>query len=376
FYFCNVLLVLILGMNGMALVYDLFSLYVFLEVTSLAAFILIALYRDARGLEGSFKYLMMSSVASALILVGISLIFLNNGSLQYDAVGEYLADWESASNPILMQLAFIMLISGFSIKAGVAPFHGWLPDAYQSAPAAVSVILGGIVTKMAGVYAIVRLMGDWLVEAPVVGIAFMLLGLFSIILGSLSAVGSHNLKRVLAFSSISQVGYIVLSVSTGSALGLFAAIFHFFNHTIFKTTLYVNSAALEAQCKTIMLERLGGLQKQMPVTAISNILAFLSTAGIPPLAGFWSKLLIIIAVWQTHGGIVAGLALFFSIFTIIYFLLVQRKVFFGASRESLKDVKEARFPIRLASIILSCITVGVGFLFPWLLRFMEANAWI
>jgi len=269
-----------------------------------------------------------------------------------------------------------MLMSGFSIKAGVAPFHGWLPDAYQSAPAPVSIILGGIVTKMAGVYAIIRLVGEWLPGSSVVNVAFMFLGLLSIVLGAMSAIGSTDFKRVLAFSSISQIGYIVLGISSGSPLGFVGAVFHFFNHSVFKSTLFVNSAAVEMQTKTTLIDKLGGLHKQMPVTGTSNILAFLSTAGIPPLAGFWSKLLIIIAVWQAHGGVVAGVALFASIFTAVYFLMVQRKVFFGPCREEWKDVQEAKFSIRLASVLLSCITVGVGCVFPWILRFLEAQGWI
>jgi len=376
FQFCNVTLVLLLGMNGIALVYDLFSLYVFMEVTALSAFVLIALYRDAKGLEGSFKYLMMSAIASAFILTGLALIFLNTGSLQYDVVQAYLANWQNGPNPVLTQIGFIMLMSGFSIKAGVAPFHGWLPDAYQSAPAPVSIILGGIVTKMAGVYAIIRLVGEWLPGSSVVNVAFMFLGLLSIVLGAMSAIGSTDFKRVLAFSSISQIGYIVLGISSGSPLGFVGAVFHFFNHSVFKSTLFVNSAAVEMQTKTTLIDKLGGLHKQMPVTGTSNILAFLSTAGIPPLAGFWSKLLIIIAVWQAHGGVVAGVALFASIFTAVYFLMVQRKVFFGPCREEWKDVQEAKFSIRLASVLLSCITVGVGCVFPWILRFLEAQGWI
>lgn len=373
FLYCNVMLTLILGMNGIALVYDLFSLYVFMEVTSLSSFVLIALYRDAKGLEGAFKYLMLSSIASAFILTGLALIFLNNGSLQYDAIRELLANWKDCANPTLIVVAFIMLIAGFSIKAGVAPFHGWLPDAYQSAPAAVSVILGGMVTKMAGVYAIIRLVGDLMTGTSVVNIAFMLLGLFSIIFGALAAIGVTDFKRILAFSSISQIGYIVLGVSSGSTLGYLAAILHFVNHATFKTTLFVNSAAVQVQTGTTDIEKLGGLQKQMPVTGVSNILAFLSTAGIPPLAGFWSKLLIIIAVWQSHGGVVAGTALFASIFTITYFLRLQKKVFFGPTREEWKDVQEAAFPIRLASIILSVLTIALGVFFPWILQFLQSQ---
>ncbi len=376
FNYCNVMMVLLLGMNGLSLVYDLFSLYVFMEITGLSAYVLIALYRDAKGLEGAFKYLVMSAIASAFILTGLALIFLNGGSLQYTAVRELFLNWQECANPTLILVSFIMLIAGFSIKAGIAPFHGWLPDAYQSAPAAVSVTLGGIVTKMAGVYAIIRLVSDLLTTAPVVQTSFMLLGLFSVIIGAISAAGVRDFKRVLAYSSISQIGYIVLGASCGSAIGFVGAILHFFNHATFKTTLFVNSAAVEAQAGTTDLARLGGLQKQMPVTGTTNIIAFLSTAGIPPLAGFWSKLLIVIAVWQAHGSVIAIVALCASIFTAVYFLILQKQVFFGSPKAEWKDVHEARFSINLAAILLTCVTVGAGVVFPWLLRFLQAQGWL
>lgn len=373
FNYTNVMLILVLGMSGIALVTDLFSLYVFLEITGIASFVLIALHRDIIGLEGSFKYLVMSAVASAFILAGLSFIYMETGSLRYDAVAEMLAG-NTAAEPMLIWLAFLFLIAGFSIKSGIVPFHGWLPDAYQSAPAPVSVVLGGIVTKMAGVYAIIRIMSDFLLGTySVINLAFMLLGLLSIVMGALAAIAQGDFKRILAYSSISQIGYIVLGASTGSMIGLIGAVLHFFNHATFKTTLFVNSAAVERQTGTTEIERLGGLQKQMPVTGVSSVLAFLSTAGIPPLAGFWSKLLIIIAAWQAGGPLIAGIALVASILTAAYFLRLQRKVFFGPVEEHLSTVKEARGGIAVSAVALSAVTVVVGLLFPVLLQILQVQ---
>jgi len=373
FNFTNLVMVLILGMNGVALVTDLFSLYVFLEITGIASFVLIALYRNNTGLEGGFKYLVMSAIASAFILAGLALIFMNTGSLRYENITAIFSAWGDLSNPVLVLVAFIFLIIGFAIKAGLVPFHGWLPDAYQSAPAPVSILLGGIVTKMAGVYAIIRLLGDWLTSQSVVNTSFMILAMISIFYGAIAAVGQKDFKRILAYSSISQIGYIVLGITTGSIIGYVGAVFHFFNHATFKTTLFVNSAAVEQQTGTTNIEELGGLQKQMPVTAVSSIIAFLSTAGIPPLAGFWSKLLIIIAVWQADGAVVASLALLASLFTAAYFLRLQRHVFFGPYEEKLAEVKEAVCGFRLTEIILTVITIGFGILFPVLLLLLQSQ---
>ena len=373
FYFTNVMLVLILGMNGIALVTDLFSLYVFIEVTGIASFVLIASHRDLLGLEGAFKYLVMSAVATAFILAGLAFLFMETGSLRYDVVSTLLQDG-AASNVVLCYVGCIFIIVGFCIKAGVFPFHGWLPDAYQSAAAPVSVILGGIVTKMAGVYAIIRLLGDFMFGSyHVFNIAFMLLALVSIVTGALAAMGQKDFKRILAYSSISQIGYIILGVSCGSMIGLIGAMMHFFNHATFKTTLFVNSAAVEKQVGTTDITKLGGLQKQMPVTGVSSILAFFSTAGIPPLAGFWSKLLIIIAAWQVAGPVIASIALLASIVTAAYFLRLQRLIFFGPTEEHLLGVTEAKGGIKVSAIILSAITVLVGVLFPLLLFLLQSQ---
>jgi multicomponent Na+:H+ antiporter subunit D len=207
-----------------------------------------------------------------------------------------------------------------------------------------------------------------------VHIAFGMLGIISILVGALAAIGQKDMKRMLAYSSISQMGYIVLGAATGSPLGLIGAALHFFNHATFKSTLFVNAAALEKQVGSTDLDKLpGGLQSRMPLTGISSVLAFLSTAGIPPLAGFWSKILIIIAVWQTGFTLIASLALLASIITAAYFLRLQRKVFFGQPDDSSSEIKEVKGSLAVAQWLLSIVTVGCGVLFPVLLLLMQAR---
>lgn len=376
--YSNLLMVIMLGMNGLAMAGDLFSLYVFLEVTGVSSFVLIALARDKRGLEGAFKYLAMSAIASAFLLAALAFIFMETGSLRFTEVATALTDWKHAAQPVLLMMAFVFFISAFSIKAGLAPFHGWLPDAYQSAPPAVSVLLGGIVTKTAGVYAIIRVLTNVFVGVGSINVIFAVLGLFSILFGAVAAIGQRDMKRMLAYSSISQIGYIVLGAASGSMLGTVGAALHFFNHATFKTTLFVNAAVLEKQLGTTDIEAMGGgLQAKMPLTSISSLLAFLSTAGIPPLAGFWSKLLIIIAVWQAGYVSLAAIALAASIFTAAYFLRLQRKVFFGKPTDDKPaDFKEIRGPMGAAELLLSIVTVGFGLLFPAVLLFLQSQGLI
>ncbi len=376
YQYSNFMMILLLGMNGMAFVTDLFSLYVFLEVTCVASFLLIALLRDADGLEGAFKYLIMSVIASVFILAGLAMIFLNCGSLQYDAVQTLLSSWSTCANPALLLIAFVLLVAGFAIQAGIAPFHGWLPDAYQGAPLAVTIVLAGVVTKMAGVYAIIRLVSDLITVPTVVNTALMLLALFSIILGALAAYGQKDIERLFAFASISQIGYIVLGVASGSAIGFAGAVLHFFNHALANSTVYVNALALEKQTGGHDITQMGGLQKKMPVTCFSNIVAQLSLAGLPPTAGFWSKLLIIIAAWQASGAVVGGIAIGAGIFTCAYFLRFQRRVFFGPPQEEFAAVTEEKGDLRIAVIVLTAITLALGVILPFLLRFLAAQGWL
>ena len=369
--FCSLVMVAILGMNGIAMVTDLFSLFIYLAITGIATAALIAIRCDSRRLEGAFKYLLMNVVGSVFLLIGLALIFLEIGSLSFDILAEYLVNWRAAGQPLLM-LGLVFLVAGIAIKAALAPFHSWLPDVYQGAPSAVALFLLAIVTKAGGIYLIMRLFYSVFTAMDSMRIIFSLLALVSIIYGAVASFGQNDIKRLLAYSSISQLGYIVLGAASGSFLGILGAALHFFNHAVFKTTLFVNTLAVEEQVGHSKLDGLGGLQARMPVTGISSVLASLSAAGIPPLAGFWSKLIIIIAVWQQGQPIFAGLALTASLLTAAYFLRLQRQVFFGKLPAKFNEVQEAKGSLYWLTLVFSLITVGLGLAFPLLLLHIQA----
>lgn len=371
-FYVNLLMTLILGMNGMILVTDLFSLYVFLEIAGISSFVMIAMFQSKTGLEGSFKYLVMSSLASMFILVGLSIIFIQTGSLKFSEINIDLANGTGGVHPAYTYLALILLISGFAIKTGAVPFHSWLPDAHQSADTAVSVLLSGIVIKVAGIYGFIVL-SDLFSNVPAFNITLAVLGTASIVIGALYALKQDHFKRIVAYSSVSQMGYILLGISCGSTLGLLGAVAHIFNHATFKSALFSNAAALHEQVDTLDINEMGGLQKKMPVTGFSSIAAFLSTAGIPPFAGFWSKLLIIMALWIRDWKILSGFALFSSIFTAAYFLRMQKKVFFGKLPDKFKEVTEVSGSIKLAEVMLTVVIIAVGVLFPAALLFLKVK---
>ena len=367
----GVLMALMLGMNGMLLVRDLFSLYVFMEVVGIASFVLIAMFRTEEGLEGAFKYLTMSAIASIFILTGLAFLFMENGSLGYAGLSDVFVKGTSSSKLLLDYIALLLLISGFAVKAGAAPFHFWLPDAHQSANTAVSVLLSGIVIKIAGVYSLLVLSWRVFPEVPVIRTAMAVIGLFTIFVGALFALRQSHFKRVAAYSSVSQVGYILLGLAAGGPLGLIGALLHVFSHAAFKTTLFTNAAALHERLDTLEMDEMGGIEKVMPVTGFSSVCAFLSCAGIPPFAGFWSKLIIMIALWQSGMKGAAIAALCASIFTAAYFLRLQKKVFFGELPEKWKDIKEVGGSVKFGEVLLTVINIGAGVCFPLVLMFLR-----
>ena len=175
------------------------------------------------------------------------------------------------------------------------------------------------------------------------------------------------MKRMLAYSSINQVGYIIIGFGTGTVLGVAGAVFHLFNHAIFKSQLFANAAAIETQVGSRDMDKMGGLAQRMPITGATSAIASLSVAGIPPLAGFWSKLLIIIALFISGHYIYAVIAVLASVLTLAYFLSLQRRVFFGKITQEMAAVAEAGAGLLFPAVALSSITVALGLVFPFII---------
>ncbi len=361
FNFLNLILLVLAGMNGLVMVTDVFSLYVFIEIVAVASFILILTYKDKLALESAFKYIVLSIAATLFILLSIAIFLLISGDTSFVSISNAIKNPE---NNTLVMIAVCLFLCGAFTKGGLVPFHGWLPDAHSSAPSSVSILLSGVVIKVTGLYPLIRIMNITGGGTEPIKQILMVIGAVSIVVGALGALGQNDIKRMLAFSSVSQVGYIVLAIGTGTALGVAAAVFHIFNHAIFKSQLFANAAAVEKQTGTRDMDKLGGLASKMPVTGGTSIVAMLSISGIPPLSGFWSKLLIIIALWQGAHYTYAFIAVIASVITLAYFLSFQRRVFFGKLTMGLENIKEAKFGLLLPAIILALLTLLIGLFFP------------
>jgi multicomponent Na+:H+ antiporter subunit D len=198
-------------------------------------------------------------------------------------------------------------------------------------------------------------------------LVLLVIGTISILVGAVAALGQTDMKRMLAYSSISQVGYIVLALGCGSELGVVAATFHLFNHAVFKSLLFVDAAAIESRTQTTELSRLSGIGSRMPVTNTTALFAMFSAAGIPPFAGFWSKLLIIVALVKSEHLAFATIGVLASILTLGYFVSLQRRAFFGKPAAAVEGVTEAPAGYLIAAMLLGLITLFAGLLFPFLL---------
>ncbi|HUI70498.1 MAG TPA: proton-conducting transporter membrane subunit [Spirochaetia bacterium] len=365
FLFANLVLVALIGINGISMVRDLFSLYVFIEVTAIATFILVVLRHGVEAYEGAWKYVILSAVASVLMLASIALFILVEGGVSLSAITHALA----SPGPIPW-IATALFLCGLFIKGGLVPFHGWLADAYSAAPAPSSIFMAGIVTKASGVFALMRLSQSVFVDALPTRWIFLVVGAVTLVIGAFLALTQSDMKRMLAYSSVSQIGYIVLALGGSPQLGIVAAALHFFNHAVSKSQLFANAQAIEEQLGTISMDRMGGLGSRMPVTAGTSAVASLSIAGLPPLAGFWSKLLIVIALWQVGQYVFAAIAILTSLVTLGYFLSLQRRVFFGVPLAEWANVREVRGRLLTPALALSLITVAVGLVFPLVLSLL------
>ncbi|MEW6686360.1 MAG: proton-conducting transporter membrane subunit [Candidatus Edwardsbacteria bacterium] len=358
----SLFLLMVAGMNGLVLTADLFNLYVFLEVAAVSSYALVAFGLQHDELEASFKYLMLSAVASAFLLLSLSVIFSLTGQLGLAEI--------SKSLPMLglkkiLSACIALFLMAFGLKAAIVPFHAWLPDAHPSAPAPISAMLSGVLIKVSGIYAISRIFLNVFGMTPALSQILMYLGLLSMVAGALIALGQPDFKRMLAYSSISQIGYIILGIGLGTPLGILGALFHLLNHATFKALLFLNSGSVEYATGTRELAKMGGLSKKMPVTATTCMIGAFSISGVPPFNGFWSKLLIIIALIQAGYYGFAIVAILSSVLTLWYLLLIHRRAFFGKLAEAWTKVKEVPFWMCLSTGFLAviCLIVGIAFSF-------------
>jgi len=357
--FYTLFLLMVAGMNGVVITGDMFNLFVFLEIASVASYALVAFGTERHELEAAFKYTVMSTVGSLFVLLGIVFLYSYTSTLNMADMANILAQKSASNITIMVSVLFIM---GFGLKAALVPFHAWLPDAHPSAPAPISAMLSGVLIKSLGVYTLCRVFYNIIGINSSLSLILMVLGTLSMVLGVFLAIGQWDFKRLLAYHSISQIGYVILGIGLGTPLGMIGGLFHLFNHSVFKSLLFLNSGAVEYATGTRDLQKMGGLMTKMPITGTTSLVASMSIAGIPPFNGFWSKLIIIIACVQANRLGYAFWAVLASILTLASFMKVMKYAFFGKLREKWNKVEEVPVFMKLAMVVLALICVIGGVL--------------
>lgn len=361
---------------GLVLSGDLFNMFVMIEIMTFTAVALTAFRNHYEGaLEGAFKYLVVGSLGSTSVLIGIALLYSQLHTLNLAQIAALLP---TASSPVIL-IAFAFLFVGFGSKAFLFPFHPLAADAHAVAPASISLMISGVLTKC-GVYGIIRLcyclyqnMDQPFVQYFVTGV-----GVISMFVCVTMAFNQHNFKRLLAFHSISQVGYVITVIGLGSALGMSAGLFHAMNHTIFKGLLFLTAGAVQHATGSLDLDELGGLSKKMPGTCALFLIGAASISGLPPFNGFASKWMIYQATFQKAGEtgnfffvVVCVAALITSVLTLASFIKVAQSVFFGQLNPKFAHTREVSLGMRIPMWILAALCILPG-LFPdqvqqWLL---------
>ena len=359
--FFSAWLLALAGLSGIAASADAFNIFVFMEISSLASYVIVAGGPDRRALPAVFKYLIMGTIGATFYLIGVGLIYMMTGTLNLGDMEARLGDVTDI-DPVLVAAGFITV--GLALKAAVFPLHVWLPNAYCYAPHAVTAFLAACGTKVS-LYVLLRF--DFFVfqgnlADHDIQFAFFLLplALLAILIASGVAVFEDHLKRMLAFSSVAQIGYILLGASLVTTVGLTAGILHMFNHALAKGGLFLAVAGFAAAGNRLDLAGLSGVARRMPWTFGAFVISGLSLIGIPGTAGFISKWYLVMAALE-HGalGIVALLVIIAgSLLAVVYIWRVVESASFG---DAPPDARSGEAPPALLAVIWAVAALNVYF---------------
>ncbi|GAA4854310.1 monovalent cation/H+ antiporter subunit D family protein [Luteimonas vadosa] len=348
------------GLMGITLTGDAFNVFVFLEVSSLSTYALIALGRDRRALVASFRYLVMGTVGATFFLIGIGFLYMMAGTLNMGDLAERLPAIEQ-TNTVRAALAFIVV--GLGLKMAMFPLHLWLPNAYTYAPSFVTTFLAATATKVA-LYVMLRFVFTVFspeysfVVVPLSAI-LMVLAAAGILAGSWAALFELNLKRMLAYSSVAQVGYMLLGVSLATTLGVMSGLLHLFNHALIKAAMFMALGTVYYRIGSIRIGDIHGLGRSMPWTFAAFALAGLSLVGVPLTAGFISKWYLILAVLETRAWWLVAAIVVPSLMAVVYVWRVVEAAWFKAPPADREAVAEA--PLRL--LVPLWVLVAANFYF-------------
>lgn len=351
------------GLLGICITGDLFNVFVFLEISSLSSYALISLGKTRRAPLAAFHYLIMGTIGATFILIGIGLLYQMTGTLNMADIAGRL---ERVEGPRTLQVAFAFMTIGLFIKMAVFPLHTWLPNAYTYAPSVVTAFVAATATKVS-VYALIRLVyviftPAFAFEAVPMGVAMACLSLVGIVVASTAAIYQDNIKRLLAFSSIAQIGYMLLGIGMATENGLAAGVVHMFNHALIKGGLFMVMGCFMLRLGSVQISDLRGAGRTMPWTSMGWVLGGLGLIGVPMTCGFVSKWMLLNAAIEAGQWPVAVLMLASSLLALIYVWRVVETLYFSeTTSDKAAQAKEAPLSmlIPMYLVIFSTIVFGI-----------------
>lgn len=365
YLFYTMYLLCLAGLLGIAITGDAFNLFVFLEISSLSSYVMIALARDRRALVASYQYLVMGTIGATFILIGVGLLYMMTGTLNMADLAERVPRVAGTRTALV---AFAFLSVGISLKLALFPLHLWLPNAYAFAPSVVTAFLAGTATKVA-VYMLLRFVFTifgvhFAFETLPLGDILLILALLAMFVASTVAIFQNDVKRMLAYSSIAQIGYIILGISFASTTGLTAGILHLFNHALMKAGLFMALGCIFLRLGSVRLEDMRGIGKRMPLTMAGFVIGGLSLIGIPLTVGFVSKWYLVLAALEDGSWPIAALIVLSSLLAVIYVWRVIEAAYFQsppADHDGKDEVREAPLSMLLPmwALIAACVYFGV-----------------
>ena len=361
YLFYTAYLLCLTGLLGITITGDAFNVFVFLEISALSSYMLISLGEDRRALTAAYQYLVMGTIGATFILIGIGLMYMMTGTLNMADLSSRLPSMHG-SRTILVAFAF--LIVGMSLELALFPLHMWLPNAYCYAPSVVTAFLASTATKVS-IYVFLRFVFtifgvDFAFENLNLSTFLLPLSLIGIFVASTVAIFQTDIKRLLAYSSIAQIGYIMLGVGLVSATSLTGSIVHLFNHAMMKGGLFLAVGCIMLRIGSVDLADWQGLGRRMPVTMAAFVLCGLSLIGVPMTVGFVSKWYLILAALEQGLWPVALLVLMSSLLAVIYIWRVVETAYFQAPADGAAKVKEAPFLMQVSMWILTGATLFFG----------------
>ncbi|HLB80675.1 MAG TPA: monovalent cation/H+ antiporter subunit D family protein [Dongiaceae bacterium] len=349
------------GLLGIAATGDAFNLFVFLEISSLSSYALIAMGRDRRALTAAYQYLIMGTIGATFILIGVGLAYMVTGTLNMADMADRLV---GLTGNRTVRVAFAFLTVGLSLKLALFPLHLWLPNAYAYAPSVVSAFLTATATKVS-VYALLRFTfsifgADVAFEVLPLHLILPPLAILAMFVGSLVAIFQDDVKRMLAYSSIAQIGYIVLGISFASLNGLTAGIVHLFNHALTKGGLFLALGCVFYRLGSVRLGDMRGLGQRMPLAMAAFVVGGMGLIGIPLTAGFVSKWYLVVAALDSGWWPIAVLVLGSSLLALVYVWRVVEVVYFQPAPRERGEIREAPLSMVLPTWVLIGASVYFG----------------